>query len=240
MNAIIALDMRPITPAAQLWKPCTGAAQCGSRTEYKSIARRFRNLSRCSLGWPWWKFLSFLALLLLVVPAFAATENGFVTYINSSTEFDVGTTHVVVNAQTNCEAKTLPVLKMSYHPIYTLFNSPHYPSPSLSLDTKAIRIASIACDARQMPIGSRIHLVGFRQLGGQFMANSVVIYAEAPNKITVSGALLEETPELRHNARGWNGTLWLDGYPMVVSNQTKLLTAPASTIFNFRWHLGTC
>ncbi len=184
------------------------------------------------LDWLWRPLLFSLLLLLLVVPAGAATANGFVTHIDSSTEFDVGTLHVVMSGQTHCEARELPVLKMSYH---LLTFNPQYPLPLFSGITKSIRLTSIACDTRKLSIGSRIHLVGFMQSGGHFAANRVVTSAEVPSKLIVNGALLEETQELQQDAMGWHGTLWLDGYQMAVTNHTKLLTAPDSTVFGVRW-----
>ena len=51
------------------------------------------------------------------------------------------------------------------------------------------------------------------------------------------GALIEEPPEIKQNTHGWCGVLWLDGYRVTVTPNTKMLTAPASTSFRY-WNMG--
>ncbi len=55
------------------------------------------------------------------------------------------------------------------------------------------------------------------------------------------GALIVEQPHLSKEGKGYRGTLWLDGAPIQITPETRLLSAPASTTFRFLlfrgWHV---
>ena len=53
-------------------------------------------------------------------------------------------------------------------------------------------------------------------------------------QVLPGGALLQEPPNIQQDVQGSGGRVWIDGYPMTVTPQTALFTAPDSTRFGFR------
>ncbi len=153
--------------------------------------------------------LLFLGSITLCVgaPASAATVEGFVTNIDSRTEFKVGTMHVLLNAQTSCKTKR-PVKPSSWLTITSL----------------------VQCRSIQLAIGSRVRLVGSKQDLRGFVAEQVTVYLAYGSRTLERETLIEETPMVRPSARGWSGKLWVDGYPMTVTPKTKLLSTHDSQI----------
>jgi hypothetical protein len=77
-------------------------------------------------------------------------------------------------------------------------------------------------------IGAFVHVDGkFDKKTRKFTAKDVVLLAPLPeDKYEISGVgLIEEMPHLTQDGAGTNRTLWVDGYPLQVTAQTKLLSA---------------
>ena len=180
----------------------------------------------------WRICFGFIALLFSAAPAWAATVDGLVTKIDSPTAFDVGTLHVMMDTTTQCDVKTAYTLKASAYPFGSI------PAPYGQWRTsKSITTATQSCDALHLVVGLRIHLAGTIQKNGQFRAAQAVVYRIVPSKNIDGAALIENTPEVRQDNHGWNGTFWINGYPMTVVPQTKVLSAPSSTTFRYGLHL---
>jgi hypothetical protein len=76
-------------------------------------------------------------------------------------------------------------------------------------------------------VGLRVRVTGsFDKRTGNFIANFVALLPPPETSEIKGTGLIEETPRLSRNARA--GTLWVDGYPLQVTPQTKLLSADGS------------
>lgn len=155
-------------------------------------------------SWTRWRATAALAFILLGTTAYAETVYGYVTRIDSPTEFDVGTLHVVMSKNAACV-----------------------------LDS--VGIAQRPCNPKNFDVYSNVRLVGkVRTSDGAFVVNKLTIddFALPPHQMN-DGAILEENPTLSKSKRGWNGKIWVDGYPISVTPQTQMLPEPAGTTFIF-------
>ncbi len=174
--------------------------------------------------------MALMYLLLLALPAstLAATVNGFVTRIDSPTEIEIGAMHVLITSKTSCNFEAL---------------SKHNRS------TPATPVSQ--CNSTQMTIGSRVKLTGQFTKGGQFVASHfemlkgydpdesrlLLMYRRPAPGVLVRETLNEEAPTVTRSTQGWNGMWWIDGYPMTVNAQTKLLSSPDSEMLAVGGHL---
>ncbi|MBB6144628.1 hypothetical protein HNQ77_002584 [Silvibacterium bohemicum] len=145
------------------------------------------------------------------------TFDGYVTNIASAHEFDVGARHVVWDAKTQHEV--------------TYVN--HDPGGFLS--------TSIGPIDTDLHVGSHVHVEGTvdKRTGG-FTATLIHSFPESvdSNKRKLEGAgLIEETPQLHQDGQSWSGTVWIDGYPLQLTPQTKLASEDGSPFSPD--HIGT-
>lgn len=169
-----------------------------------------------------------LSLLVLPVSLLAETITGFVTRIDSPTEIEIGTMHALITPQTSCIFEALPEDNRT--------NSSTPTSP---------------CNLSRMTIGSRVKLTGKFAKNSEFIAARLeleigyvepckrcwlmTLHTHAPGDtpgVLVHGALSEESPAITKNAQGWNGTWWIDGYPMEIDTSTRLISSPDSTVLH--------
>ena len=172
--------------------------------------------------------LIYLSLLVLSVSMLAETVNGFVTRIDSPTEIEIGTIRALITSKTRCNFEALPEHTRS--------------TPAMPLSQ---------CNSAQMTIGSRVKLTGQFTKGGQFVASEFVMlegydpgesrlllmYRRPAPGVLVREALNEEAPTITKSTQGWNGMWWIDGYPMTVNTQTRLLSSPDSEMLAVGGHL---
>ncbi len=188
------------------------------------------------------RLLCILVLSIYTAQALATTVDGFVTKLDSSPEFEISMLHIVMNGKTLCETETLNSnIQLKYKSYFELW--PHmYFQLQNRPDPKSLQSAS--CDSLPVTIGSHVQIVGnSNQDKGFFSATQVTVYAVNIHQAFgawwqkqrgwESGALLEETPQMSRTKQGWDGIMWLDGYPMSVTPNTKLLTAPSGTQMSF-------
>ena len=176
-----------------------------------------------------WLMIALLSALALGAPCAAAvTLDGFVTNINAATSFDVGATHVDLNELSHCEIQRVFRSKMP------VWGGNGWEAPRLSKPRKR---TFVACGIQNLPVGSRVHLVGTLGEGGHFVANEMTVYSMRSEEILEGGALLEEPPTLQRNTQVLTDTSWIDGYPMSITAQTKLLGAPAGTTFRYQFNI---
>ena len=189
--------------------------------------------------WMRYRKIRFLLVILtcLTAPLSAATKNGFITNISTPMAFDVGTLHVVMNAQTKCETGMLEYdieTKQAVHSVILAWED-----FILQQRPTSTSIISKPCDALSLNVGSRVSLIGDIQPGSEIFASThVVLYTVQNRKIITLvqnkkelkwAGLLEENPQVHQTAQGWIGKMWLDGYPMSVTPLTRFLAAPADT-----------
>jgi hypothetical protein len=163
-----------------------------------------------------------LFLLLVSIPAFAVTASGFVTKIDSTTAFDMGSLHVLFDSQTQCLMATPSAKQWVPGPF----------SGRLSYHRPKLSRKFVPCGTLNFVVGERTYIVGTQYGGRSFVAKKIIAYTEVlekPGEKLRNTAIIEEQPELQNKAGGWNGILWVDGYPLTITTHTRMLTAPAST-----------
>jgi hypothetical protein len=145
------------------------------------------------------------------------TFDGYVTNVASAHEFDVGSRHVVWNEKTQREVVYIN----------------HDPTGFLSTN-----IGPIDTD---LHVGSHVHVEGvFDKRTGGFTATVIHTFPDSAdsNKRKLEGAgLIEESPQLHQDGQGWTGTVWIDGYPLQLTPQTKLASEDGSPFSAD--HIGT-
>ena len=98
---------------------------------------------------------------------------------------------------------------------------------------------SVSCNSLSLAVGSGVHLIGdVKRSEGIFFSTQMILYTvrivqSNPALKWKSGALLEEKSQVSRTAQGWSGTMWLDGYPMSITPDTTLLTAPTGTRMSY-------
>jgi hypothetical protein len=197
--------------------------------------------------WGWAVLEAFLALTLATPCAAATTLEGFVTRVDSPTDFYVGALHVMLNGKAQCETQDLgsdiQIKGRGFLGFSRYFLLQSRPDPKSEL--------AAPCDALSLKVGSRVQVAGDRRpQDSSFTAAHLIVYkvdiqlksSASWNPPEWSGAaLLEEKPQVNRTAQGWSGTLWLNGYPMTISPSTKLLAAPdvkQMGIGDFDWLKG--
>lgn len=163
------------------------------------------------------------ALLFLAAPALATTVDGFVTQIDSAGAFDVGTLHVVLTKSAQCEVgEGQTANPLSFYKNYAFGKSLFH----------AAKTTSIPCAALHIDTGSRLSLEGILQPDGRrFLASRVVLYSIKQVELLEGGAMLEEEPSIQQKNGGWFGTFQVDGYPLNITPQTRMVAAPDDTTF---------
>ena len=147
-----------------------------------------------------------LSALLLPLAAHASrrpsTFDGYVTNISSATEFDVGPRHILCNAETSRFVLTEGA------------------SPGI-VDVN-------------LHVGTHVHVEGsFAKGTGVFTAKVIQILPTPASieKAKIEGAgLIQELPQLHKDGQHWIGMLWIDGYPLQLTEQTKI-TSPDGSAF---------
>lgn len=135
------------------------------------------------------------------VPGHASTVDGFVTSVDSPMEFTVGSLHVVLDAKTHCATKR-----------------PFRPSSWVTTTSP------VNCDSIQLATGSHLKLVGSKQGLTRFVTAQLTAYLANDSRTLERETLIEEMPTVSRNGQGWSGELWIDGYPMKVTPETRLLS----------------
>jgi len=148
----------------------------------------------------------------------------------------MGRLHVTMNEQMQCNTETLDDTIALQSRTHGGVLATRY----FALKRHAIPASIIVtpCNDLKLQIGDQVTLTGERGVDGLFRATHIIVYLVKNHKILFlqrntdalqGGAILEEKPNVGRTTQGWTGRLWLDGYPMSVSAQTSLLTAPTGT-----------
>jgi len=178
----------------------------------------------------------FTFLICAGLPLSAANKSGFVSNIETPTEFDVGGTHIILNENAECETETLDEAIVLKRKIYDGVRAHMY--FIRQSDLVPASITAVPCKTLGVHVGIRMTLTGEQRATGVFAATHATAYLVQNSKILSvvqnprtlnGGAIFEETPEVHYTAQGWMGSLWLDGYPMNIVPQTALSGAPAGS-----------
>lgn len=168
-----------------------------------------------------WLIIALSSALALDAPcAAAASLDGFVTNINSATSFDVGAVHIATNWQTRCW-----IQKSS--PFRIIWGRWGQTRVRFTVRNQG-KASSVPCIALPYGVGSRVHLAGEVPSHGQFAATSITVCNIQSGPTFEGGALLQEPPTSNH---GLISAVWIDGYPLKFTPDTRMLSAPSDTIF---------
>ena len=166
--------------------------------------------------------IALLSYEFITASLFAETIVGFVTRIDSSSEIEIGTMHMLITPETTCNLEVLSTNGQW---------------------SKATQLSQ--CTSGKMVVGSRILSTGHLRRNGKLIADHLemrVGYQEPCQLCALAllsrtapafhpwtlqeSALAEEAPILTRRNQGWEGEWWVDGYPISVDTQTQMLTAP--------------
>jgi hypothetical protein len=146
----------------------------------------------------------FLSILFAPLCAYAAeipqTFYGYITATEAPNEFDIGDKPILCGE-------------------YTAFTKKY-----------SDQEVKLSCDVRQLPIGSRVQTVAvYKENLGKLVATEVTLFPDVsregePIEVTGTG-LIQVTPQLQNQSSGRAATLWVDGYPLEITPETKLLAA---------------
>lgn len=181
----------------------------------------------------WLTVLCVAALLVLNYGADAATVDGFVTKLYSPTRFDLGTLQVTISGKTECLEETWSSDVTSKDKTYDGILAHSYITFQSHL-VPASRLPK-PCPQLLLKIGSHLHIVGaITSAGGSVVAARVTAVDAGIEQHSEGGALLEEVPHVDRTDLGWTGVFWLDGYPVSITADTKLLSAPSGTQIGYK------
>jgi hypothetical protein len=166
--------------------------------------------------------------------AVAETISGFVTRIASPTDFYLSAQHVVMDGKTQCATETLDAyIGLNSSPVW-FFN--------MGLESGSRK--PVPCANMPLAIGGRVQIAGdAASPDGSFLAAQVTLcniriqqrfVPDSMNREGEGGALLEEPPQVSHTKTGWAGSVWLNGYPMALTPDSELLTAPSGSKLSYR------
>ena len=190
----------------------------------------------------WLRLPCLLTLASFAAQAGAATLDGFITKIASPTDFYISSQHVLINEKTQCFTETFNSNIKLVEKTHIGVVARHSFGSQSSPDPKSRR--PLSCESLPLAIGSHLQIRGDVMPGKDYFSSTQVTVYEVGIRQTFStwprqsgwesAALLEEPPQLSHTAKGWTGTMWLDGYPMQITPATTLLTAPSNTQISYR------
>lgn len=173
--------------------------------------------------------------------------DGFVTKVASPTQFYIGALAIRVDATTQCATEPLNAEIQVHFQAHHLWAVPPY--YTLQSHPKLRSKMAVSCSKVPWVIGSHVEVMGeSKEPNRRFDATQITIYsvkisqrfADAATYWNAMGsdwggaALLEEQPQIKQADKGYEGTVWLDGYPMTISPDTELLTAPPGTKIGYR------
>jgi hypothetical protein len=154
---------------------------------------------------------------------------GFVTSIDSFAEFSLGHVEVKLDPETRCELQTVE---------HSFQFRPHTGKVYLRAhfsENKESNRSSSACNIDSITIGSYVRVTGQLHDGNQLFATRIIVNEETlARKEVEGGGLLEEPDALKQQTSNSNENIWINGYPIKITPQTELLTAPANTDFRYR------
>jgi hypothetical protein len=178
-----------------------------------------------------WVCVTVVLMFATATHVWAGTLDGFVTSKRSPTDFYLGALHVVTNQKSKCGTQDISSDIYLKEKVYALLFAHRY------FDLRSHAVASsrrnTRCDQLPIFVGSRVRIIGHRNGSSVlFAADSVVLYTAIFRQTfssvythdnPQSAALLEENPKVDRVAKGWSGTLWIDGYPATITPDTNAL-----------------
>ena len=152
---------------------------------------------------------------------------GFVTRVVSPTEFSIGTLQVVVDGGAECGTAK------HFFLMYRDYRKPPSNRSRPFAKRYAHAVPAACADLMVVP-GSMVYVDGAGSApGAVFHARDVVRFHPKQTATIQGGVLQEEDSTLSHTAEGWSGKLWVDGYPLAVTQKTMLVAEPDDTTMRY-------
>jgi hypothetical protein len=116
----------------------------------------------------------FTFLICACLPLSGANKSGFVSNIETPTEFDAGGTHVVLNDNAECETETLDEAIVLKRKIYDGVRAHMY--FIRQDDLVPASITATPCKTLGVQVGTRMTLTGEQRVTGVFAATHAIAY----------------------------------------------------------------
>jgi hypothetical protein len=159
------------------------------------------------------------------------TLEGFVTETASVTSFKIGKLPVAIAPQASCSVRS--TYTRNEFSVSKSHAGPLHGTLSPQRHATIVKTAPLACNRLYLTVGTRVLLGGSQPPSGPFRATRIVSYRvhfAVPGETKLHGlALLESDTQLKPSGQGWSGTAWIDGYPMRIIPQTKLIPESSAT-----------
>lgn len=161
-----------------------------------------------------------LDLLVLIVSsrgAFPETVNGFVTRVESTKVFDVGTVKVALSDTTKCSSETVYGIRVESGVTADIPSAVYMLRPKAFFRLDKMIERPISCKTARITVGLRVHAQGAYTSNGQYAATKLIIY-EIRRPTSYSGStILEEANSLQPGME--EASVWIDGYRMLVTGK---------------------
>lgn len=163
----------------------------------------------------------FLVWLIAGWVAVAETINGFITNVESPTQFAVGKMRVELNKHTECDRGLIYGIAVGPGVGSALPSAWYLLRPGAhSFRFDSIKTQHVPCSAVNFAVGSQVHLKGTQASANTFAASTVLVYAIQQPDVLHGSAVLEESPT---GAASQNSAdpVWIDGYKLDLNPSTK-------------------
>ena len=157
----------------------------------------------------------------------SATVTGFVTQVESPSQFEIGSLTVHISQGAQCSAGKF----RTKHFWYNRLLAPEMFGTEETGRTYRGQIdySPQPCDRLKLTIGSWVRVEGNYAPPTCITARTVIAYRQSGGGPDPSGAILEESPIPFSSQSGTSHAFWLDGYPMIVDSQSEIRLAPPET-----------
>ncbi len=153
---------------------------------------------------------------------FSESVEGFAINI-SLKSFDIGTLHIALDKSALCQIGEVPVKSQFFYFKHEALGENLY---------HVAKTTSSPCSALHIHTGSLLRLEGTLQPDRRhFLALHVMLYHIQKFGSLEGAALVQEEPSIQKRGEGLYGTIQIDGYPLKVTPQTRMLVAPDGTTF---------
>ena len=160
------------------------------------------------------------APLLVGAPAYAIAAHGFVTQTNYPSMFYMGQLHILITKITVCSTTRVPeTSEMSFN---SLTGNLSYTPDLFAPRFQSISDVEVPCDGLHLEVGSQVHVTGKLEQMKTVVADHISAYMEVMNQSFAGSAVAEEQSDSDKSISVSKHSLWIDGYPMIITPQTSL------------------
>ena len=195
---------------------------------------------KCPLRALLWICLPSIVAMGMVGASFGQTLSGFITNVDNSRSFELGTVRIVLNSDTKCDINAVSYAVATERKIQDLVHATiHF---SFSTFPTSWNVQHVECNDLGVQIGLLVKVTGKTGAASGLQAQRVSVFRIRDGRILgktqpsgrlSGGAVLEEMPRMDSSSHKWSGNIWMDGYPVNVTTQTHLRSAPVGSQMAF-------